>query len=1404
MSRLNRFSPCPLLGTDGLGYVLTVIRHVPARTGDNGGDDVLDAVGSIVRKHIPGAHLLSRAGDEESYRLSGSASHQFSTLLRALDQAGCVRTCGMQITTLEEVFIRLASTHTPAGSGKPMPAIAATDEEDEWKAFGRQPLAAFDSSAADSRRFTVPVPQHSVFRQSCALLRKRLLVALRSPLAFFIQQTLPVLFVYFVLKGVSPSATPVGIQPRPPLELSSRMFNNHTACFAGICKTKMIPSELVHTAPVTPIQRALLRDLNSSFDFSQPVPEPGESCVQDSEGLGRYLLNTTFEHGWHKRFSALAFNDSVTVRVKGDMLQIAQLRAAGVLLSHGETGHDAGYNVLGEILSTLDFAERYRSINVTTYEDVRRWVLQKRKTVDDMIISGGDCDALSLTPLQCERLTARVERQHSRHDVDDDGDVDAEDYAEALAMVSDGDITFEECLRLELQAPTRARCILLMNMTELDWSRRDIDNDGDVDREDSNRHASLLADFTLGPSECKLLELDDKLCSFYRGLVSNADCRRLKLNSTACSKRKALLEEPGEFFDFDKGLHKYRAKMLEYAVGFKKEYTFSDCPTWAGDGGWIQDDILCATMKRLFRDVRNSSDDGITLDRDDAQRLASVMSGMLRAIVTYNPNITERFSPVLMNNTNVTESSYQWHTMKAHVPMTIMHNTSYPHAAAAAVADATAAAWKHAHHGNTPATYRVVNHPLPPPKTPFLDFRQRGFLAVLLAFFLSVPLSYMPAAAGTLVTTERTCQAAHVQLVSGAPAWVYWLSHFLADLVAYFLGAALVLILFYAREEDAFIASPEQTLATLVLLLSFGAASIPMMHLLSKSFDSAPTSQIGCILFNLFTSYGLNLVNRLSWLTHFGMFTPFGHSLVLFLNGVYRLFPMFSLSTGLERLAASWIQCDYINDVYGAWGIPNLLERCLDPFKYITDIIRRLPYLPSVCFVVLCLVERPRVVRTMLRRIGRIGAPCLGWIDGSSYVDSREARKGENLVDDDVREERRRVASGSTDAPPQLTIREMSKAYPPRGRSPAKMAVQRLDLIIERGECFGLLGVNGAGKTTTLSVLTGGTLPSAGSAAVDGFDVVDEQREVFQRIGYCPQENPLLGQLTAQETLTLYADLRGVSADAVSTHVTRLLAQVGLTADADRQCGTLSGGTKRKLSLAIALVGSPALLLLDEPSCGLDPVSRRQIWDVVLELRPTRSIMLTTHSMEESEALCTRVGVMVTGRLRCIGGIQHLKSKYGSGYMVELICPHRIGSSDSLVDGLRSLRGVFSNTRLVEDNGYRLRLMLPPNNVSRDSAGGSSYQLADVFDGLQDNADRLGITEYAATQSTLESVFLAVVDATERSSQDDHTLIIDPSASGRGAYDRAIDESHERIGWQTAAGATPLAARGGASDLELM
>jgi len=313
-----------------------------------------------------------------------------------------------------------------------------------------------------------------------------------------------------------------------------------------------------------------------------------------------------------------------------------------------------------------------------------------------------------------------------------------------------------------------------------------------------------------------------------------------------------------------------------------------------------------------------------------------------------------------------------------------------------------------------------------------------------------------------------------------------------------------------------------------------------------------------------------------------------------------------------------------------------------------------------------------------------------------------------------------------------VLISKLRKVYPPRGRAKAKVAVVDLSLTVRKAECFGFLGVNGAGKTSTLAVLTGDTLPTSGGAWVEGRSVLTNLAAVRHRLGYCPQFDPLLELMTARETLTMFARLKSVDEAAIPSLVQELIDHVSLTPYADRVCGSYSGGNKRKLSLAIALVGAPAVVFLDEPSSGMDPLSRRHMWEVITEERSRRCIVLTTHSMEEAEALCSRIAIMAAGRLQCLGGQQHLKSKYGGGYALELRCaPPRVAAARAAVARL------FEGAREIEHHAGKLKFELP----SEKDGGGS---LAGVFETLEAQKEELGVEDYSASQPTIEDIFLKI------------------------------------------------------------
>ncbi|VDO88008.1 unnamed protein product [Schistosoma curassoni] len=238
-----------------------------------------------------------------------------------------------------------------------------------------------------------------------------------------------------------------------------------------------------------------------------------------------------------------------------------------------------------------------------------------------------------------------------------------------------------------------------------------------------------------------------------------------------------------------------------------------------------------------------------------------------------------------------------------------------------------------------------------------------------------------------------------------------------------------------------------------------------------------------------------------------------------------------------------------------------------------------------------------------------------------------------------------------------VAVINLTKFFPRK----KKPSVNRLTFGVRPGECFGLLGVNGAGKTTTFNMITGKLHPSMGTVYVNGFNVVTQTKNALKNLGYCPQFDAVHDLLTGRETLTLYARLRGFPEKQISTTVNELLQNMGLLPYADRITSVYSGGNLRKLSTAIAIIGKPQVILLDEPTSGMDPIGKRFMWDQIISLiKDGRSIILTTHSMEECEALCQSIGIMINGQLKCFGSIQHLKNRYGNGYHVEIRLNHLI------------------------------------------------------------------------------------------------------------------------------------------------
>ncbi len=245
----------------------------------------------------------------------------------------------------------------------------------------------------------------------------------------------------------------------------------------------------------------------------------------------------------------------------------------------------------------------------------------------------------------------------------------------------------------------------------------------------------------------------------------------------------------------------------------------------------------------------------------------------------------------------------------------------------------------------------------------------------------------------------------------------------------------------------------------------------------------------------------------------------------------------------------------------------------------------------------------------------------------------------------------------------------------------AVVAVDGLDLEVRPGECFGLLGPNGAGKTTTVEILQGLLPPTAGSVEVLGRTWARDRADLRQRLGTQLQETLFPEKLTVRETIQLFRSFyrRGMGVeDALGT--------VGLEEKRDARVKQLSGGQRQRLAIAVALVNEPELLFLDEPTAGLDPQARRQLWEIVLSLRARgRTVLLTTHYMDEAERLCDRVAVVDHGRMIALGTPQELIASLGAEHVVEF------GAAAGATLAPAALRGLPGVTDVhAEDGTVRL------------------------------------------------------------------------------------------------------------------
>ncbi|KAL4616614.1 ATP-binding cassette sub-family A member 12, partial [Arapaima gigas] len=588
------------------------------------------------------------------------------------------------------------------------------------------------------------------------------------------------------------------------------------------------------------------------------------------------------------------------------------------------------------------------------------------------------------------------------------------------------------------------------------------------------------------------------------------------------------------------------------------------------------------------------------------------------------------------------------------------------------------------------------------------DIIVKNLVYILVALCVLTGYSIMTASFVIYEVQEHHSGSKRLQHISGIGEPFYWAINFFYDMALYLIPVVLSVAVVAAFQLPAFSARQNLGAVTLLLLL-FGFATFPWMYLLSGIFKDAEMAFISYVCINLFISINTIIsTSVLYFLWQLNQNDERTQEVYQILCYVFLIFPQFSFGNGLMELARADMQAQILS-LYGVDSYKN-------PFSM--DMLGRMFVALSLQgFVFFSL--RLLLNKFLMRKIRSLICPK----KGAPAVDTWDE-------DEDVTKERHRVANGDASSD-LLQVNQLSKVY--RHMRKKFQAVKTLSVGIPTGECFGLLGVNGAGKTTTFKMLTGDISPTTGTAQIrnwDGrmVDIIDCRNKGIS-IGYCPQVDALDELLTAEEHLYFYARIRGISRREIDKEVNYLLRKLELDFYRNNISESYSCGTRRKLSTALALIGHPQILLLDEPSSGMDPRSKRHLWRIISEVKGKCAVVLTSHSMEECEALCTRLAIMVKGQFRCLGTLQHIKNRFGSGFTVKMHLAVTSYDVDSITNFMQFH---FPSTYLKEQHSSMVEYHVPM------ATGG----VADIFHQLEANKAALQIKHFSVSQTTLDEVFI--------------------------------------------------------------
>jgi ATP-binding cassette subfamily A (ABC1) protein 3 len=587
----------------------------------------------------------------------------------------------------------------------------------------------------------------------------------------------------------------------------------------------------------------------------------------------------------------------------------------------------------------------------------------------------------------------------------------------------------------------------------------------------------------------------------------------------------------------------------------------------------------------------------------------------------------------------------------------VLHNASYPHSLAEGVTLLYNIMYRELlRTGNTtsrmPSGIRTVNHPLPMSRH---ENQMIGlFRRVISGIFVLIPFTFIPSSFVSFIVQEKESGARHLQTMAGVNVAAFWLASGLFDLASFLMTELLAFVAFLAFDRREYVGDWTLGMATFSLLFLYGLSSIPFTYALSFMFRTHGTAQNVVLCLNFLVGFLLVIAEQ--------VLSGYSSTLQPSLDAAHflRVIPVYSLGEGLFTIAGR--RLSLLLAPPGSSPQPSVFSFLVYSDTnggFMGGIGTSLLYMglmvvaASVCLIGLEVWRFARTYEPL-----SIGDTSTEETHNETGHLCKERDISVIAEEDRVRDTRTRSLESINspfndlgDDSEGILLQNVTRRF-----NCGTTAVSDVSLCVSRGETMALLGLNGAGKSTILGILAGQQEPSSGTAFVGGSSTMDPRSRMH--VGYCPQADAHLPYMTASEHLELYCRLRGIPEKILAREVTQLLIDFGLESEQNVPAAELSFGNRRKLSVAVAFAGPKRVVLLDEPTAGMDPSARRQTCDAIRRRCAAMhlALLLTTHQLDEVDALADRVAILADGCLRAVGRRQELKSRFTKGaYSVQLL-----------------------------------------------------------------------------------------------------------------------------------------------------